>query len=732
MTSIQTNIDWPVFMARHDLLWTQPAASWAEGAFLGNGLLGVMIYHQEDGSLRLDIGRSDVAEHRPDGDVYDGQHRLLIGSFRLCSVGQVIATSMRLRLWDAEAVGTLTTDRGALTWRCLVHADKLVIIAEFHTSGDENDARWIWHPEPAVSPHRLHRSKPISTQTRNPAPRIAHVGDGQVSIQELLAGGGHATAWAEDRPHTARRTLWMSIGNSHSGTAAGENALGAVNEARGIGLPTLLAAHRQWWHAYYPASFVSVPDARLESFYWIQLYKLASATRAERQVLDLMGPWPAVTVWPGIWWNLNIQLCYWPVYRANHLELGESLCGFLDRNIESFIQNVPKDWQHDSAGVDVQTGYGCRQAVSREFCNLTWVCHNYFLQYRYSMDERVLRRLYPLLRRAIGYYLHILVEGGDGTLHVPKSRSPEYPVLAEDTNVNLALIRWGCQTLLWINDTLRLADPAGASWRQTLERLVDYPVGPDGFLIGKDVPLRQSHRHYSHLLMVYPLFLFTPDRKENRALIEKSLRHWIGFEGALQGYTFTGAASLFAVLGYGDEARDMLNACVDRYIQPNTMYLEWESPVLETPLSGAASVQDMLLQCRGDVIHVFPAIPSDWDEVCVHDLRAEGAFLISAGKAEGQLAWIRVQSLAGQRCLIKADWPAGVEASGRYETRPDGLLELFLAAGEEMLLTAKASTAAPIVAPVSTRVGEPNWFGQRKRREIDSVLEPAQPGFAEV
>ena len=68
-----------------------------------------------------------------------------------------------------------------------------------------------------------------------------------------------------------------------------------------------------------------MPDTQLESFYWIQMYKLASATRADRPAIDTLGPWYRSTPWPGIWWNLNIQLSYWPVYTANRLALGESL-----------------------------------------------------------------------------------------------------------------------------------------------------------------------------------------------------------------------------------------------------------------------------------------------------------------------------------------------------------------------------------------------------------------------
>lgn len=42
-TRIQTHIDWPAFLSRHDMLWQTKPISWDEGVFIGNGLLGAMI-----------------------------------------------------------------------------------------------------------------------------------------------------------------------------------------------------------------------------------------------------------------------------------------------------------------------------------------------------------------------------------------------------------------------------------------------------------------------------------------------------------------------------------------------------------------------------------------------------------------------------------------------------------------------------------------------------------------
>jgi hypothetical protein len=40
----QIEVDWPAFLGQHDLVWEQVPRQWNEGAFVGNGQLGMMVY----------------------------------------------------------------------------------------------------------------------------------------------------------------------------------------------------------------------------------------------------------------------------------------------------------------------------------------------------------------------------------------------------------------------------------------------------------------------------------------------------------------------------------------------------------------------------------------------------------------------------------------------------------------------------------------------------------------
>jgi hypothetical protein len=203
----------------------------------------------------------------------------------------------------------------------------------------------------------------------------------------------------------------------------------------------------------------------------------------------------------------------------------------------------------------------------------------------------------------------------------------------------------------------------------------------------------------------------TPEQPANRELVVKSLTHWMSMPKALQGYSYTGAASISALLGKGDDAADYLNRLLDKRILPNTLYQE-SGPVIETPLSAAASLNDMLLSSWGDRIRVFPGIPGKWANVTFHNLRAQGAFLVSAVRTAGKTRFVRVQSLAGEPCRLWTDMTdTVVDGSVKSNLPGDGVIELTLAKGESAIVHPKVETPDLTIAPVPAQADRLNFYG---------------------
>jgi alpha-L-fucosidase 2 len=626
------------------------------------------------------------------------------------------------------------------------------VVTVLRPSAGEADCRWTWLPgearttrpgvpeapadvEAYAKRYGAQHAGTLKIYSPNPPVRFEGAGPVRVAVQDLLAGGGYAVAWREASAEDGSRTLYVGTGNSYPARTAATDAAASVSRLAGRPLADVAAEHRAWWHAYYPQSFVTLPDARRESFYWIQMYKLACATRAGRTMMDTSGPWNVPTPWPYITWDLNAQLCYWPVVTSNRLDLGRSLIETLSRNRQALIGNVrPEAWQADSAYLPIATAQdliGSRDGDMRYFkCvgDLPWALHDAWLLYRATMDDRLLREdIVPLLRRSVNLYLHLLEEGPDGRLHLPETYSPEYGT-ASDGNFDLALLRWACGALLESDRRLAIGDPLVPKWKDVLARLAPFPEdAAQGFLIGRGVPLARGHRHYSHLLMIYPLYLVNADQPGAAARIEASVRHWADRPEERMGYTFTGASSMMAAIGRGAEALTYLQG-LDRFLEPNTLYIE-SSPTLETPLSAAQCLHDMFLQSWGDpsaaaasgpVIRVFPAVPPAWRDVRFHDLRADGAFLVSAERADGRTRWVRIRSLAGEPCRVRPglEGDVAVLAARPIALKPlgAGTYELDLRKGEEAILYSGREAPAVRVAPLPRRPADRNPFGLRDAR----------------
>ncbi|QES90050.1 glycosyl hydrolase family 95 catalytic domain-containing protein [Rhizosphaericola mali] len=717
-------IDWPRMMSEQDIVNNNLTNLWTDGLFTGNGLLGDMIYMSENGeSLRVDVGRTDVYDHRPMngmGDLFN-RARLSIGYFLLKPVGKIIKKDGRMDLWNAEVKGTIVTDKGSIQWRSLTFADRNAILFDYSTTGAECNFQWTWCPDSSQSPRIKYKPEFKTIYQANPSGLLKNKNNVYTYWQPLSAGGGYATCWRQKN-----KSILISIGYDTIDKKGMHYANTIVANMNTDSILSGITRHRNWWHSYYQKSFFSIPDARMQSFYWIQLYKMASATRNDKPAMDLQGPWTHNTPWPAYWYNLNIQLAYSPLYTANHLDIAASMVELVNKNRNNLALNIPAEYRYNAIGVGRSGGpdmVGTPVKVNKsgdttssvaelEFGNLNWILFYYWQQYRYGMDIRLKGPLIDLLRKSTNYFFDVMSKDSQGKIHLPYTYSPEYPDRpTRDCNYSLALFKWSCQTLL----SLSPKDSQALQWQDVLENITEYPEDSTGLRIGKDIGFTKSHRHYSHLLMIYPLQMMNWEQKENQHLIEESLRTWHKDNSALQGYSFTGGASIYEMMGQGDSAYQYLNRLLDKFVRHNTMYLE-SGPVIETPLAAVQSIQEMGLQCRDEKIFVFNAIPNSWRNVSFKDLRAPGAFLISGVKKDGVVQWIRVKSLVGGnvRLVTPLDITFAKLTNGKsfpVKRDKDGAIAWKLREGESVIFYSDIKALRSSITSVPIIIGKQNYWG---------------------
>ncbi len=678
------------------LVWKRLPSGWTEGPFLGNGFLAAHVYHVggQGNQLRFMINHNHVQDQRGQWEAAIGYSRLGVGYFTLTFAGTITGVDWRLDIENAELSGTVTTTQGSVRFAALILNHRDVMLVSTEPSPGEDGVAWAFVPLPS-STTRQQRRPPDYTANPDPAVAPGHV------EQPMHAGGGYTTAWKEVR-HGGRRLLAATIAYGYPDSTGRERAIETVDKALRHSPDVHVALHRAWWQRFYRRSLVSVPDKRLQSFYWIQLYKLACCTRDNAPVAPVFGPWfpERGNNWTQIWWNTNVQVTYPVANGANHPELDAITPAFrryhhnLEGNIwpelrdgQTYALCHPGDWQLRSGPRYVgKPGINPNDHTG----NLIWALHNTWVTYRHHMADEVLREvIHPVLAKAVTYYARFLTEGADGKLHLPETRSPEL-ANAADCTYDLSLLRWGAATLLQSAGRLRLADPRARQWADIVARLVPYHENENGVMIGAGVPFAESHRHFSHLLWLYPL---------QEKLERRTFEHWASMQSRWHGYSYAAAASMETLFGNAEQALWHLKFFVDGNIQdncqltPNTMYREGTGFAIESPISAAQSLLDMLTQSHGGVVKVFPAVSAGWAEASVERVRTQGAFVFDASRRAGRTDWIRIRSEAGEPLALRHGIEGEIEVTDergrRLPYRGEGTITIPLRKGQSAVVSRK-------------------------------------------
>lgn len=721
------------YLSDFDLLWDRVPKAYEESAFLGNGELGTCIWSVRDETLHFDIG---------DTRVYSEKSRAPIGKFILKTKGKTTGFDMRLQLHRALASGTISTDAGQVRFESLASVKHDVVVVEFAVEGGEQiDIEHFALPgAPADALYAIRKEKSVQLDNKNDfsdpktyaaimgmdfvkklAPEVQGEADGiHWRFVPLKGGQKYVLTWKFQKVAPNRYLLAWTTDYALKAESLAKNAgVDVIKRVFFAELDPIKKDHDAHWENYFSKPFLSLPDKRIEANYWVQMYKYGSATRPGALPIDLMGPWFRATPWPRIWANLNVQLTYLPMPTANQPGIASTLADWVDASTDIFIQAADRKFQHDSATCGRGTSPYGPTGFWGEYGNFLWTLYDYWHFLRvYPDDERTVQKFYPILKRANNFLLHALSMGDDGCLHMPKDISPEWKVEGEDTTYNLELLRWGLETAIHIGDHFNLKDADTERYKDVLKKLVAKSVDENGvIMLGKDLSLTGPHRHYSHLVGLYPLRRIDIDNPEEHAMYLKTVNHWLGFKTKkpltrhswdYKGYTRTGATPMYAMLDEPEKALDQLRQYFDLYLYPNTFYLE-TGPVIETPLSSAAATQELLIQSWAinnyttDLIRLFPGVAAEWPEVRFDNLRAEGGYTVSAVHKDSVTRAFRITAdrTGSLQLRFKGDAPAEMKTSAGRSVKTEvsngwNRVRIDIKAGESLMFGNQSGFKTPV------------------------------------
>ena len=521
-------------------------------------------------------------------------------------------------------------------------------------------------------------------------------------IQPMTAwvGGGRMRNWEVEIKGTEHRaTLTLSAESSSATVFVGAATSKEVHDplaraqelasaAASLGYEGVRSSHRKWWDGFWRKSSLLLSDRLTEALWYQGLYLLACQSRGAGPP-PIIGPGYQLPHggWHGaLITDYNVEMMYWPIFTANHLELGRPFFDFFRRNLEKMRAETRAVYGIDGVRfpcITNLTGEELSYLPCRNWqCVSAWLAQLYWWGYVYTGDLEFLRRTaYPVMREVANFYRGYALLGDDGRYHIFPSTPPEQPPWwATDPAIDIALIRVHLQATLDAAELLGLDAGLRGEWRHLLEHLAEIPTDGEVFLDHRDADPNSRLGHTGLLCATWTAGLIglasPPDQYEMAVRTFHTLP--ARTSRSVQDYPFDiptwnddccwpNMVGYAARLGLAEEAAKYLyDFGIFQHLKPNGLFA-FDAPVTDdqrqthwgmpdSNYAMTAVVSEMLLQSYDGVIRVAPACPPDWD-ARFSGFLAVGAFEVDAEVTHGSVRSLRVKSLQGKPCCVYNPWP---------------------------------------------------------------------------
>lgn len=704
-TGCSGNQDWQLKPISSDLTFTDLARSWDEGIPLGNATVGSLVW-ERDSVLRMSLDRIDLWDLRPtdslSGDNYkfswvkkhieSGNYLLVQKKFdwpydnnaapskipgaalEFPSLGAV----KHVHLYLNNALCEVVWENG-VKLHTFVHATRPIGWFEF--DGLPQSVEPVIVP-PVYEKDSVGVVDPVTGQD------LARLGYKQGSIdrkEDMLVYHQKGLGdFAYDVVVKWKNVSGKCIGVwSVTSSLVQQDAVTEVEQAFERGLAGDYDEHLDFWKIYWGQSSVNLPDTLLQRQYDNEMYKFGSVAREDSYPISLQAVWTAdngkLPPWKGDFHHdLNTQLSYWPAYAGNHLKEENGYLNTLWNQRDVYRKFTRQYFEKEGLaipGVCTLTGEEMGGWIQYSMSQTTaaWLAQHFYLHWKYSADDKFLQeRAYPFVKEAAEFLENQSEMNTEGKRVLAYTSSPEIfdnslqAWFKTMTNYDLSLTSFLFKIAAEMADTLRLTNEV-AHWQELRAQLPDYALDSNGALsFAKGFPYEESHRHFSHAMAFHPLGLLNWEEGGRSREIIRSTLETMEKRGPQwwTGYSYAWFANMKARTFDGEGAYQALRTFAECFCLPNTFHVNGDQSgtgksnytyrpfTLEGNFAFAAGVQEMLLQSHTDTLRIFPAIPGDWKDVSFENLRAQGAFLVSAERKDGKVVSVKIESEKGKDLLL--------------------------------------------------------------------------------
>lgn len=436
------------------------------------------------------------------------------------------------------------------------------------------------------------------------------------------------------------------------------------------------------------------PDPALAALYvQYSRYLMISASRPGTQPATLQGIWNKETAPP---WgskytaNINLQMNYWLPGPANLAECFEPLIALAE---DVAVTGAEMARAH----------YGARGWVLHHNTDLwratgpvdgakwglwptggAWLAVQLWDHLSFDGSDDLVRRLYPILKGAVEFFVDTLVPLPGTELLVtnpslsPENMHPHGAALCAGPSMDRQILRdlfnafTDAATCLGVDAELTSAvldkrarlppDRIGAAG-QLQEWLEDWDL---------EVPEIQ-HRHVSHLYAVYPSRQIDLDRTPQLAVAARKSLELRGDDAT--GWGIGWRINLWARLRQAERAYQV----VQRLLGPERTYpnmFDAHPPFqIDGNFGGAAGILEMLVQSEPGQLRLLPALPAAWPDGQVGGVKARGNLEVDLWWKAGDLTKAELTCSSARRLTISYR-----EQSIVADTRPGTKLKVTVTA----------------------------------------------------
>ncbi|MCU0353005.1 MAG: hypothetical protein MUD08_04580 [Cytophagales bacterium] len=553
--------------------------------------------------------------------------------------------------------------------------------------------------------------------------------------QTLPADEPLTIAYLLDKATRGRNRILIGSHLGEGGTLALQTALPKAN------FPELDKQKKQWWAAYWAdVPQITLPDPVLQEITDYGLYKQACTHPPQGVAATLQGPFMEdyqLPPWSNDYhFNINVQMIYTPVLATNRLSHLEPMWAMMKSWLPQLQTNGEKFFGRPGAlmlphAVDDRCRVvGTFWTGTIDHACTAWMAYLAWQHYRYGMGEAILRETaWPLLVGAFEGYWAMLEETDDGQggrrFSLPVSVSPEFrgdqmTAWGRDASFQLAALHKVAEVLPVAAQLL--GKPADPRWADVSRRLPPYATFEGSWIdewpglrskriaLWEGQDLIESHRHHSHLGSIYPFATIDPADPQHKEIVQASINRWVNRgTGMWSGWCVPWASVLHNRMNNTETAVSLLHWWHANFVNegrgtshnankfgisvfgqpiwdklpPNTP--NGEIMQLDAGFGALSAVLELLVQQRRDAIHVLPNLHYQWKNVSFRNIRAEGAFTVSAKAVDGRVAEVRVKSLRGGKLRLAHN----LGEKYRVGTQPatGGMFEKDCTPGEEIVLT---------------------------------------------